>query len=293
MNGKQIKTVIFITVMLFVPVVHFILFWGVVNFNSILLSFRRLDPSTGNMFFTFENFKSLPRRWESDSLRICFTNTFLTFGFLAGFLLPWGFFVTYFLYKKIPGSGLWRTMFFIPTVMPALAMTAIFVHLVDFQGPVGKLWSLFGKQPPFFLIEASIAKYTVLLYIFLTNFGGQFILFSGAMARIPQEVVEAAYIDGAGMRTEVFRITLPLCWPTISMLLLLNVAGLFMASGPILLLTRGFAETGTVAFWIFVKVTQNDLNLSAALGLFCTVVLFPVVLLARWGLGKVYADVQF
>jgi len=77
-------------------------------------------------------------------------------------------------------------------------------------------------------------------------------------------------------------------------LLLLNLAGFFMSSGPVLLLTQGQKQTMTVSFWIFSWVNDSRLlEVPAALGVACTVILFPVVLLARWGLGKVYADVEF
>ena len=292
--SRGAKRNIFVVLMLIIPVVHFIIFWGVVNFNSILLAFQRLDINTGKNVFTFDHFSALQTYWKIGDLKTPFLNTLLTFGFLTVFLLPWGFFVTYFLYKKIRLSGFWRMMLFLPTLLPAVAMTSIFVYIVNAQGPAGIIYGfLSGNQSWSLMNEPKTARWMVLLYMFWTGFGGSFILFSGAMSRISKEVVESAYLDGASMGTELFRITIPLCWPTISMLLLLNLAATFTASGPILLLTRGQAETSTVAYWIFSGTMSNWLNQPAALGLICTAVMFPIILLARWGLGKIYADVEF
>ena len=291
---RNVKKNIFVAGMLLIPVVHFIIFWGVVNFNSILLAFQRLDPVTGKNFFTGVNFRSLVTSWQYGNLKPALTNTLLTFGLMI-FMLPWGFFLTYFLYKKIHLSGFWRTMLFVPTILPAVALTAIFMDIIYPGGPIGHIWKAAGVQTPAFITDGKYARWTILIYILWTNFGGQFILFSGAMSRIPKEVIESARLDGAGMRVEMLKIVLPLCWPTISMLLLLNVAGMFVASGPILLFQGLHYSAITISYKIFNEtlVGGQHLGEAAALGSVCTVILFPIVMLVRWLLGKVYANVEF
>ena len=293
--SRKNKRIMFAVGMLFIPAVHFIIFWGAVNFNSVLMAFQRLNPYTGENYFTFENFNSIRSLFARGELRSAFSNTFYTFGFLTVFMLPWGFFLTFFLYKKIALNAFWRIMLFIPTMIPAIAMAGFFTYLIHYDGPAGKLWELVFNVKPHLLARPESAMHTVIFYIFWTNFGGQFILYSGAMSRIPKEVVESAKLDGAGMRTEFFRITIPLCWPTISMLFLLNLAQAFTASGPMLFLTGGASNTMTISFWIFSKANgvPPELNLPAALGILCTLIIFPVVLLARKLLSKVYADVEF
>ena len=290
--SRRAKDGIFIALMLLIPVVHFIIFWGVVNFNSLLMAFQRLDPRTGGNIFTWDNFKDLLVDLKYGDTKVAIQNTFLTFGLML-LLLPWGFFLTYFLYKKIPLSGFWRTMLFVPTILPAVAMTAIFTYLLYPLAPVGSIWRLFGAQTPNFITGEKYSRWTVLAYIFWTNFGGQFIIFSGAMSRISKEITESARLDGAGMRVEMLRIILPLCWPTFSMLLLLNIAGLFMASGPVLLLTGGRFDSTTIAFTVFNDTNNGFYNRAAALGTICTVILFPIVIVSRYLLGKVYAGVEF
>ena len=295
--SRNAKKNIFLAGLFFIPVVHFIIFWGVVNFNSVILAFQRLNVTTGSKYFTFENFRTVGILFKLGELKDALLNTLLVSGFLMLFLLPWAFLITYFLCKKIPLTGFWRVMLFIPTIIPAIAMAFIFRYIIYPEGPVGHLWALFGKTAPAFLEEPAFARWTVIAYIFWTNFGGQFILLSGAMSRVPKEVLESARIDGAGMRVEMLRIMLPLCWPTISMLILLNMASLFTASGPLLFLNSGGARSETISFWIFKNVNAGAfsirLNEPAALGIACTVILFPIIMLTRWGLGKVYADVEF
>ena len=193
MANKKAKDYAFVAIMLLIPVVHFIIFWGVVNFNSILLAFQRLDRTTGEKYLTLKNFESLAELFKTNELKDALVNTLLTAGFQIIFLLPWGFFLTYFLYKKIPLRGLWRTFLFLPSILPAIFLTGIFNNAITQYGPLGKIWdALFNKPIPDFFVDERYGKWGVLLYFFWTNFGGQFILFTGAMTRIPNEILEAA-----------------------------------------------------------------------------------------------------
>ena len=298
LTKKKKLDYLFIFLMLLIPVVHFFVFWVGVNFNSILLSFQRMDINSGKLYFTMENFKSIIDLFKSNELKVAFLNTFIISAFQIIFLVPWSFVLSYFLYKKIPLTGLWRVFLFLPTILPAIFLTGMFKYAISTVGgsPVGTLWeALFHESIPSLLVEKEYAKWTVLVYFFLTNFGGQFILFSGAMSRIPQETLEAAKIDGVGMFREMFTMVLPLIWPTFSMILILNIASIFTATGPILLLTKGQGETTTISFWIFNEVNNPNASLfvPAALGLACTAVLYPIITFVRWGLGKVYSDVEY
>lgn len=289
---------LFVLVMLIIPVINFIVFWVVVNFNSIALAFQRMDIQTGKLYFTFENFSALVNMLKTNELKTAFINTLITSGFQILFLVPWSFILSYFLYKKLPLNGMWRVFLFLPSILPAIFLTGMFKYAISPQGgsPFGRLWELlFHSQIPALLVEKQYARWTVLIYFFLTNFGGQFILFSGAMSRIPKETLEAAKLDGVGMFREMFTMVLPLIWPTFSMILVLNVASIFTATGPILLLTKGQGDSSTISFWIFNQVNTPgaSLFLPAALGLACTAVLYPIITFVRWIMGKVYSDVQY
>lgn len=297
-SKQRKKDYIFVLAMLIIPVLNFLVFWVVVNFNSIVLAFQRMDITTAKPYFTFDNFSSLVDLFKTSDLKQAFINTLITSGFQIIFLVPWSFILSYFLYKKLPLTGMWRVFLFLPSILPAIFLTGMFKYAISPSGgsPIGRLWeAIFNSQIPSLLVEKEYSKWTVLIYFFLTNFGGQFILFSGAMSRIPKETLEAAKIDGIGMFREMFSMVLPLIWPTFSMIVVLNVASIFTATGPILLLTKGQGDSSTIAYWIFdqVKDPGASLYLPAALGLACTAVLYPIISFVRWIMGKVYSDVQY
>ena len=285
---------LFVFAMLIIPIINFIIFWVVVNFNSIVIAFQ--DPN-GKVAFTFDNFVMVFNYFKTNELRIALINTLITSGFQIVFLVPWSFILSYFLYKKIPLTGMWRVFLFLPSILPAIFLTGMFTYAITPNGPIGNLWRfLFGNQIPGLLVEKDYARWTILVYFFLTNFGGQFILFSGAMSRIPRETLEAAKIDGVGLFREMFVMVLPLIWPTFAMILVLNFASIFTATGPILLLNKGAGDSKTIAYWIFEQVNDSNgtsLYLPAALGLACTAVLYPIISFVRWITGKVFSDVEY
>lgn len=293
--NKKTRSNLFVISALLIPIIHFFIFWVLVNFNSILMAFQRFDVKTGKEYFTLANFTDIPVVFNKyGKVLEGLKNTTLTWAFQLFLLQPWGFLLTFFIYTKIPLHGVWRTYLFIPALLPAVAMTSIFSYILLPGAPVGQFLSLVtGKTPPMLLTDPKYANSTVIFYIFITNFGGQFVLFSGAMGRISKELVESAQLDGASLGTELCKIVIPLCWPTISMIILLNIAGFFAASGPVLLLTEGDGGTFTMAYYFFTQTKGNALYQPAAVGIMFTVILFPIVVIARRALGKVYADVEF
>ena len=111
---------------------------------------------------------------------------------------------------------------------------------------------------------------------------------------IPTPLIESAKLDGIGYFGELTRIVLPLMWPTLSVIVLLAVVGIFTADGPILLMTQGQYETYTLGYWFYDKTIVNpNLNYGAAVGICFTLVSIPLTLFARWLVNRIDVDVEF
>ena len=114
------------------------------------------------------------------------------------------------------------------------------------------------------------------------------------MSKIPQELLDAAAIDGVNSFGEFRHIIIPMTWGTLSTVIILNFTGLFSSSGPILLFTGGAYDTYTLSYWIFTQVqNQTNTNYAAAIGLIFTITLFPVVLGIRKLCSIPYKDVEY
>lgn len=278
---------VFITVMLALPIMHWLIFWLTVNINSILMAFQ---IPTGD--WSIETMKSVFRSLgtgDSD-LRIAIKNTLLYFT-KDVVMLFFQMLIAYFFYKKIAGYKVFRIIFYIPSIISGVAVANMFSNFIMPSGPFGVILSKFGVSPvPEFLADSAYATNTILLYTIWLGWGGNMLLFGGAFARIPTELIEAAKLDGITAGKEFIYLILPLIWSTLSTLLILNMTGLFGASGPILLFTRGAYRTTTIGYWIFDKVKYVGLsayNEVAAAGLVFSAIGVPIILFFKWLLERI------
>jgi ABC-type sugar transport system permease subunit len=295
-STKKRSQSIFVFGMLLIPVIHFLVFWVYVNFSSILFAFQKTTPT--GIIYTLENFEYAIKEIfrEGSTIASALKNTLTTWVLDNVIMFALSILWSWFIYKRIKGGSIFRVIFYIPVIVSGAAVTTIFTFMLQAKGPVGQLYQLLfeTKEVPSFLLDERYAMKTVLVYIFLTGFGGNMVLLSGAMSRIPKEMMESAIMDGCGMWREIFHFVIPLCWSTLSTMLIISLAALFTASGPILLLTGGSGNTFTLSYWIFYQVKfLGKYNQPAALGLIFTLVGLPIVLFVRWFFGKFYTDLEY
>lgn len=295
-SGKKRSQTLFLVCMLAVPLVQWLIFWAYVNFSSIILAFQ--DERTG--LLTLHNFVTF---WESltspfGELKISVRNTFIYFGSAMLISMPMSFLVAYFIYKRIGGYKVFRIVFYLPSIVNAVAMVAAYKNFIDPKGPLGTIVEFFGGKmsPEGLLGRPSTATWTIVLYTIWTGLGANMLLFGGAMTRIPVDLLESARLDGITAWKELTAIILPLVWSTVETVIIVALTGIFASTGPILLFTAGGSETSTLSYWIFAQVYGNgkvggsgSYNLVSCAGLCFTAVGVPVILGIRKLLEKVPA----
>ena len=291
----------FIICMLAVPVAWFIVFYVVVNFNSIILAFRSLDgvSSTGAPIYKwgFDNFAKFFEAFalDTDDVQLSLWNTLKYFALNVLCILPLTFFFAYFMYKKIWGHKFFRVLFYMPSILSAVTMTTLYKNILGGYGPVDEFWKwLTGTPIPAFFTSYELGTPIIMVYQVWVGFGVNMILYQGAMGRIPEEVIEAGKLDGISWWRELFQVVTPMVWGTLSTTLILALTGLFNSSGPILLLTNGAVHTSTINFFIFNQVYRySEYAYPAAIGLFFTVVSMPIVFGFRALMNKLDPKVEY
>ena len=294
--NKRTKEQIFIWSMLAIPIAHFLVFWVYVNFDSILLAFRNIDYAAGGEeYWTLENFETVFKMFKGEVAGINLSHYGLNT--LKFWLLGtvWGIshsvLLTYVLHKKLRGYKFFRVVLYLPSIICAVVIAGIFESFISPNGVVGYLLTnvFHWERVPAWFQESEYATWTLLFYSFFFGFAGSYVLLSGAMAKIPTELTEAAMIDGVGMWRELWNIDIPLMWPTLSMIIVSSVAGFFGASGAILLFTPRLSSTWTFGYWMFDQVrSYQSYYVTSALGLVFTIVSFPVVMGVRKLVLKIY-----
>ncbi|MBO5481562.1 MAG: sugar ABC transporter permease [Clostridia bacterium] len=282
----------FLFSMLTVQVVNFFVFYVCVNFESIMLAFKLPNGtfSLRNFEWVFQDFV------KEDSVMVeALINTLTCFFVDYVIMYMVALFLSYFLYKKIAGYKFFRVMFYIPSILSAVIMTTIFKTIIGPSGPVYQmLETISGTEPPEFFADSRYAMNAIIIYNCWVGFGGGTIILTGAMSRIPRDVLEAGLVDGISPVRELFSMIIPMVWPTISTQLITGLAGIFSASGPILLLTNGEYKTMTISFYIFDQVNRyNAYNEASAIGFIYTLIGIPIVLGGRWLCGRIQEDVEY
>lgn len=291
---REKKNFPFVIAMLAFPILQFLIFYVYINFQSFVLAFTDVS---GN--FTLSQFAGIIREWNNPSLLSLpdsLIRSVITWSLNTLIVFPCTVVFTYALYKKVPGELVFRVIFYLPSIVGSVVLTTLFRYLLD--GPISTMlyeMNLISDelyQSGFFYGETSFK--IILLYGVWIGLCGNIVILTGALARIPEEVLESAKIDGAGFFQEFFHIVLPLIWPTVSMLLIYTLAGIFTAdSGTYLLTGLGNDAASTGGYYIFTYVYDvtktgnvNAVHYPAAVGVFITVITMPVVLIIRHLLEK-------
>lgn len=289
LNRRKLNSYGFVASLLVVAVVNFVIFWIVVNISSIMLAFK---DANGN--WSLSNFSLFFRELGTAGsvMTQATKNTLIFFGSSILIQFPLSLLFSYFLYKKVFLYKFYRVIFFLPSIISAVVLTSLYRYLL--MGPVVEFLQMCGMdEPPALLADSRYALWSIVFYGLWTGFGVNMILFNGAMARIPQEIVEYGHLEGVGFFRELFQIVIPLIWPTLSTVLLLACVSIFTASGPILLFTEGEFNTYTISYWIYEQTVTASYEYASAVGLVFTLFGLPIVLFVRWLLDHIGTDVEY
>ena len=215
---------------------------------------------------------------------------------------PLVIFFSYVLFRKVPFSGVFKVIFYLPSIIGATVTTTLFRQLFVNGAPVFNLLKSMGMISPEveqlgLFNHESTAFLMVIVYSVWTCVGLNMIMFHGAMKRIPQEIFESAEVDGVGFFRQFFNIVVPLIWPTITTLIIFSLSGLFISYGSVMILSPNTREASMIGWyitkWTTATDTQHTLNYPAAVGLIFTAVGLPFVLVVRWLLNKIGQSVEY
>ena len=281
----------FLVSMFIVPVLNFIIFYVYVNIDGILLSFQKPDKS-----FTLDNFKWVFNEFKSENsiMKEALTNTLIFFfnGYIVCRAIT--LLLAYFFYKKILGYKFFRVFYYIPDILSSVVMVAVFEGFIGPCGPVYQLLYQWTGVQYEFLFDSRYAMGTMLFYQVWLCFGTGTIMLSSSMARIPQEVMESALLDGANTWQELIYMIMPLIWPTLSTMMITGLAGIFGASGGVLLFTQGKFGTYTISYWMYEQVNvYKSLHKASALGQVYTLIAIPIVFGGRYIIERFIENVEY
>lgn len=149
---KHWKERAFVILMLAWPLVHFVVFWLYVNFDSLLLAFQ--SPAgfgSDKVVWTFDNFIYIYNEFfgGGTEMWLALRNTILYFSFGIG-VFPIALLMTYFIYKKVPGYKAYRVIFYFPTIISGAVTSSVFKYIIAGNGRSPICWEWRVKKCLFF-----------------------------------------------------------------------------------------------------------------------------------------------
>lgn len=271
-----------------------IVFFGLPVFAALLLSLSDFDlyalADWKNLRFVgLENYAELlrtPLFWKS------LGNTF--YFVLVGVPLSIGVSLGAALLLNAPVArfrAFFRTALFAPVVTTLVAVAVIWRYLFHTSyGLVNWTLGFFGVAPVDWLGDPRWAMPTIILLAVWKNFGYNMVIFLAGLQAIPQDLYEAARIDGASRRRQFWHITLPMLGPVLMVVGVITVAGYFQLFAEPYVMTRGdpLQSTVSVLYFMFEEGFRWwNLGRASAVAFLLFLIIFAVTtLMMRFGRKK-------
>ncbi len=145
-------------------------------------------------------------------------------------------------YAKVP----MKLAMFMPYISNIVAVAIVWVMMYSPWGPFTLMVKALGwENPPAWLGDYNWALVAVIIMSIWSSIGYNILIYSSAIQGLPQDVYEAADVDGANEITKFFKITVPSLSPTTFFLVITTLINSFQVFAPIQIMTRGGPGTST------------------------------------------------
>jgi multiple sugar transport system permease protein len=191
---------------------------------SLIFSLTRYDIVNPPEWVGTQNYVELlrdPVFWQSVKVTLYFAILSLPSSLVLGFLLA------LLLNQDVPGIRVWRTLYFLPSVLASVAVTLLWVVLFNPQvGVVNLVLETLGIKGPGWFADPNWALPSLTI-MSLWGVGQTMIIYLAGLQNVPVDLYDAAKVDGADARQQFFYVTLPMMSPVLFYNLVLGLIGTF------------------------------------------------------------------
>jgi multiple sugar transport system permease protein len=202
-------------------IVGFSVFFGYPLVMSAYLSFTSYDLLNPPRWVGLGNYRYLFN--EDEEIWPAVRNTLWLIAFLVPLQVLFSFGVALMLTRAKWGGGLFRTIFYLPALVPPVAATLGFVYLLNpATGPVNSILQKLGTDGPLWFNDPEWAKPSLVL-LGLWGIGNTMVIFLAAILDVPKHLDESAQLDGAGALRRIRWVILPSVSPVILFAVVLGI----------------------------------------------------------------------
>ncbi|GIH77966.1 carbohydrate ABC transporter permease [Planobispora longispora] len=189
----------------------FTIFFAYPLASTVYFSFHRYDLFTLE-FVGLDNYRYL---FDDERVWLSARNTLWLVVFMVPAQVVFALALAQLVTRLKAGVGLFRTIFYLPSLVPLVAGTVAFVFLMNpATGPWNQLLALFGVTGPDWFGDPAWAKPSLTL-LAMWGVGNLMVIFLAALLDVPRHLYEAAALDGAGPWRQFRSVTLPMISPVL------------------------------------------------------------------------------
>jgi multiple sugar transport system permease protein len=261
-------------------VIAFALFKYYPIFQGVFVSlFRFSVAKPPGEFIGLQNYLKL---FRDPNLRIAIINTleFTVISFICGF---WGPILLAILVNEVRHfKTFFRTSYFIPAISPGIGMLVLWKYIwqPDY-GLANYILSIFGLPPQLWLNDIKLVKWVIFFPSLIIVGGFNYLIYLAAVQDVPQELYEAASIDGAGLFQKLRHILIPGITPIVRIMVILQIIGAMQIFDQPFIMTGGgpAGASETVALYAF-KTAYTGKDFGYAMSIL--VCLFAVLIILSY-----------
>ena len=195
--------------------------------------------------------KHLVSMWEDDRFwtSLSVTTTYTLVSVPVGLVL--GFGLALLLNTKIRGISLFRTIYYLPSIVPAVANAVLWAWIFNTEYGLANVALRALGLPKIAWLQQPEWALPALILVALWGFGSGMVIYLAGLQGIPDGFYEAAEIDGAGRLAKLRHITIPLVSPVIFFNLLIGIIGSFQVFTIARLVTNGGPQNATLVYVLY------------------------------------------
>jgi multiple sugar transport system permease protein len=224
-------------------IIGFFIFTAYPMLYAVWLSFQRWNLISPPRFIGLENYFEL---FNDPTARLALWNSFYYTVWAVPFQLIIAFILALALTQPLRFRDFYRAGFYLPIIVPLVASAVVWQRV--FHPDVGifnEILGWVGIPPQRWLFDVDLSKPAFIIMSFWM-IGRQMVIFIAGLGNIPQSLMEAASLDGAGPVRQLFSITLPMMTPLIFYNMVIAVINSFQTFIPALIMTDGGPENSTL-----------------------------------------------
>lgn len=233
----------------------FLIFTFIPVVISLCLSFTSWNFMEGIEGIKFNGLANYIRLFSDEWFLNSYKNNIIFTAVTVPVLIALGLVMATIINKYIYGGGVVRTMIFIPYIASVVAVCTVWMVLLQpSYGPVNEFFRSIGiANPPGWLANFKWSLPSIMIIYVWQQVGYYSIVFLAGLKGLPEDVYEAAKVDGASSIRQFFSLTVPLISPTTFFLTIMGIIGSFKVFDQISVLTQGGpgSSSSVMAYYVY------------------------------------------